>query len=1747
MKNKLPGIFENAFPGMLESDDGEAEKTKHLGFSEDFFYEIAQNATDMILHGVCTPKPRYDYISPSCLSITGYSPEEFYADNLLIMRIIHPDDVHLILDPNVPGFKAPTEPIELRMIRKDGTIIWTEHMITYKRDTEGNLLTFQVIARDITERKKADESLQQSRIFTASLLEHAPHAIVVINADTSIRYVNPAWERINGWTLSEIIGLKAPYPWWPEELKEQWMPTFLDSFKQGTGKADLPAVKKNGEIYWIQFTGTNIYKDGKVDYMVINSIDVTEQKKAEKALQDSEAKFSRAFNTSPDIMAIIRVKDYKIIEVNEAFCKVSGYSREEAIGRMPSELNIWVSDEERVKAIKTIKEQGHIFNEEFRFNTSNNGVHPMLVSLEQIMVAEEPCYIFIATDITERKKTEAALQESEEKFATVYNTSPNAISLMSVPDYKFIEANESFFRLTGYTREEIIGRTYIDLELCAKLEDQIQIGRSLEDTGHVLNKRIGCRMKSGEIRAGLFSADTVEIGGKKRCIIVITDINDQVKTEEALRSSEEKFSKAFSSSPTAICLFNIETNQFIDANDSFTRFTGYAREEAVGRTPQDLNLWVNQRELESMNEKLQKNGFIINERIHSRMKSGDISIGLFSAQTFDVGNKKHMILSITDITDQVKAEEALKESEEKFAKAFRDSPEIIVITAINDGRFVDINDSYLHATGYSREELIGSNAKQINIWANEGELNERLRILMEQGKVTNKEYEFRTKSGEIRTWLYSAELVTIGGEPCMMSASIDITERKRIEQALANEEIRRRILIEQSSDGIVILDESGKVYDVNWRFAEMLGYTMEEASRLYVWDWEKGFTRENLLEQLKNVNSDGDHFTTHHLRKDGSYIDVDISTNGASFAGQKLIFCVCRDISERNRMEKALRESEEKFSLAFNASPHMIAITDLEEGKYVEVNDSYINATGYSREELIGRTLKDINIWANQEDVTDMVRYLERGSLKNKEYRFRTKSGEIRTWLCSADIVSIGGKQRILAMAADITERKKAEEALKASELRYRSLFENMTEGFALCQMLYSDGVPVDWFYHDINPAFERITGLKGATGKKVSELIPGIKETNPELFETYGRVARSGLPENFETYVPELGIYFRISVFSPRNDYFVAVFDDVTARKNAEKALRDSEEKFSRAFNTSPISLSISRMSDGKFLDVNESFLRDKGYTREEVIGKSVKELNIWASKEQQDSLIASLKANRRVHNIQMQFRTRSGEICDGLISAELIKIGNEDCMLVLNNDITQQKQAEEQLRLLSSVTKQITDSTMITDPQFNITYMNQAAEDMFGYTFEEVKGKNLSFFNQAPPTENFRKDIREILAAGKAHSDIIPKRRKDGTVIICDCKISPMYDENGHICNLIDVQRDITRQKDIEAKLQEHKKLIDSILATMPEGVLVVDNHDRILLANKAVASILHLNSKNLKNKSLSELLPMDQYFNLHRAVTYGNTENNTLEFRYHVQDVEKIIYCVIVKMDGERTLITFSDVSREREEEEKLYLTDRLASLGEMAAGLAHELNNPLTGILTLSQLLVGSDIPQEHKEDIECIYTEAKRAAGIVKNVLLFARVKADESGRASVNETVREVLRLREYEQRSSNIKVVTELEDNLPDITIDKGQLQQVFLNMISNAEAAIKEANRPGILTVITQRVNNHVNIQFTDNGCGIKKQVMPRIFDPFFTTKEVGKGTGLGLSICYSIIVKHGGKINVKSQVNEGTTFSIKMPVAS
>jgi signal transduction histidine kinase len=448
---------------------------------------------------------------------------------------------------------------------------------------------------------------------------------------------------------------------------------------------------------------------------------------------------------------------------------------------------------------------------------------------------------------------------------------------------------------------------------------------------------------------------------------------------------------------------------------------------------------------------------------------------------------------------------------------------------------------------------------------------------------------------------------------------------------------------------------------------------------------------------------------------------------------------------------------------------------------------------------------------------------------------------------------------------------------------------------------------------------------------------------------------------------------------------------------------------------------------------------------------------------------------------------------------------------------------------------------------PELGYDYVSPSATRVTGYTPEEyfadpllpqkcILPEDLHLFGDPIPagTPPLSKPL------------VLRWRRKDGRIVWTEQFITINRNKRGEAETCLIIVRDITEQKEAEAKIQAQTQLIESILAAMPEGVLVVDSDDRVILANESVHRILHSTRRSLVNKPVTKIVPTDQLLDLYRSIKLGQKETGTLEFRYQVQDSEKIITCVATKMEAGRMLLTFTDVSSEREEEEKLYLTDRLASLGEMAAGLAHELNNPLTGILSLSQLLIDSDIPPDCREDLECINGEAKRAAGIVKNVLLFTRNNNYENGQASANEVVNDVLRLREYEEKTNNIKVVTNLQEDLPETTVGKYQLQQVFLNIILNAEAAIKDAGRPGQLAITTERVSHHINIAFTDNGCGIKKHVLHRIFDPFFTTKDIGKGTGLGLSICYGIVVKHGGKITVRTHVNEGTTFTVRLPVA-
>ena len=235
------------------------------------------------------------------------------------------------------------------------------------------------------------------------------------------------------------------------------------------------------------------------------------------------------------------------------------------------------------------------------------------------------------------------------------------------------------------------------------------------------------------------------------------------------------------------------------------------------------------------------------------------------------------------------------------------------------------------------------------------------------------------------------------------------------------------------------------------------------------------------------------------------------------------------------------------------------------------------------------------------------------------------------------------------------------------------------------------------------------------------------------------------------------------------------------------------------------------------------------------------------------------------------------------------------------------------------------------------------------------------------------------------------------------------------------------------------------------------------------------------------------------------------------------------------------------RERRLQLQLDLSTRLASLGLMVEGIAHEINNPLSSVIGFAQMLTYEDIPENTKDDVKMINENAQRVADIMKNLLTFAKQQNLQRTYINVNDIIRTNLQMRAYPLESSNITITTELYPALPSTMADATLLQQAFLNLIINAETAMKQAHGKGRLFIKTTLINDTIQISFTDDGPGINESNLIHLFDPFFSTRRVGQGTGLGLSVCYGIINEHNGQIYVQSQLGKGAVFTVELPVVA
>jgi PAS domain S-box-containing protein len=362
----------------------------------------------------------------------------------------------------------------------------------------------------------------------------------------------------------------------------------------------------------------------------------------------------------------------------------------------------------------------------------------------------------------------------------------------------------------------------------------------------------------------------------------------------------------------------------------------------------------------------------------------------------------------------------------------------------------------------------------------------------------------------------------------------------------------------------------------------------------------------------------------------------------------------------------------------------------------------------------------------------------------------------------------------------------------------------------------------------------------------------------------------------------------------------------------------------------------------------------------------------------------------------------------------------------------------------------------------------------------------------------------------------------------------------------------RDITGRKQADQALKESEKRYRALFESAAEGIIITDAETRKhKYANPAICKMLGYSQEELTNLGVSDIHPKGS---LEVVIAAFNSHAKGQETFASLPCLKKngtIIYADINAassiIDGRECNIGFfSDVTERKNLQIQLMAQDRLAAIGQLVSGVAHEINNPLTAVIGFSELLMKrTDLPEAAREDLKVVNDEAQRTAKIVQNLLTFARKQPEGKTKIQVNEQIERVIVLRAHEQKINNIRLITHFAADLPKIMGNSSQLQQVFFNVVINAEFFMVQTHQKGTLTITTERIRDFVRASIADDGPGISEDNMKQLFTPFFTNKDVGKGTGLGLAISYGIISEHGGRMWADSKFGKGATFIVELPI--
>lgn len=1567
-------------------------------------------------------------------------------------------------------------------------------------------------------------------------------------------------------------------------------------------------VRPDGEERVVCAIGEVTFDESGKPVRLIGTVqDITERKAAETEMRLMKSAIDSIVEGI--VITDAQKPDNPIIYTNAGFEKVKGYTLEEIKGQNCRFLQGAETNQRTVDEIREALKQETSFRGEI-LNYRKNGEsfwNDLSISPVFDQSGRLTNFVGVQQDISERKRTEKALHESEERFRSIVETTSEwiwAFDLQGNCSYN----NPALETILGYAPEEIVGKSFLPLMHEEEREKIQQLMPTLiADKCGWTNLVLRWYHKDGRIRYLESNAlPVLDSGGE-----VIgyrgsdRDITESRRAEEKLRQSETNLAAAqrithLGSWEVQLSDLRRINNNKVHWSDEVYRIFGYQPEQIEV----SINRYFNS--IHPDDRKYCRRAFIeavldrkdLNIEFRVILPNGSEKILHGQAEViYDERSNQPLkfIGTVQDITERKHAEEKIRERREWMRAILDGSRDGIVI---EDGSQITyINKSYEQLLGYgSPKELVGKQISDL-LPADEAERMSEYGERRLRGEEVPSLYEFKAKrkDGNLIEVEGAVSTSVIGGKKFIMTAIRDITERKRAEEALEQSERDYRTVFEQAHDAIIIFAPEGEIIlDVNRRACEIYGFSRSEFIGMSIETISK--IPANGKDRVKETLEVGEYlnFETVQSRKDGSEMSLEINASTITYQGRQAIISINRDITDRKLAEDALRllaaQIEHQHERLNNVIANVSGVVweawgspDAATQRIDFVSEYVETMLGYTVEEW----LTTPNFWLSIVHPEDKERIAREatgrfltGNGYTRQFRWVAKDGQI-VWVESQATVirdESGQSIGLRGINIDITERRRLEEErakliieLASEKARLQHIFDNSPS------FIVSLRGP-NFIFESANPSYYQLVGQRDLIGLPASEALPEL--ITQDLSEMIRRVYSTGEPF-IGNEIPvkmqpqdgsEMEQHYINFVYMPLREAdnsisgIVSYGMDVTEQMLSRIKIQESEERYRLLFENNPIPMWVFDVKTLAFLSVNNAAIQHYGYSEEEFLTMNLKDIR---PPEEIDVLLEH--TNKSFPEIDkagvFKHRNKNGTIIEVEIVSKQLIFNGKNAELVLANDVTERKKAEESIRFQAHLLNTVEQAVIATDLDGIVTYWNQFAEKLYGWTIAEAVGRNIRELTTAEMNKEQADQIMTQLSAGKSWSGEFTVRNKDGEGFPAYVSNSPVIDSDGKITGIVGVSVDITESSRAEKALRQAEDKYRTLVETSPAIIYLAEPHPpfaTIYVSPNVTRFGYPAEEWSDRPDMWVSLIHDEDRVRVLRTAENAVAQGEETDMEYRVVAKNGAIIWLhdkgrfILDEQGNKTgwQGMMIDITKTKELEEQLRQSQKLESVGRLAGGIAHDFNNMLTAINGYSELTLRKlEADNPLRRNIEEIKKAGERSALLTHQLLAFSRRQVLKPVVLDLNDAVTDTIRLL---QRliGEDVELVTELNPKTGRVNVDPGQLSQIIVNLAVNARDAMPHG---GKLTIGTSNVflmpdeaklkvgilpGAYVALSISDTGCGIDEKNRQHIFEPFFTTKEPGKGTGLGLATVYGIVQQSGGNIEIDSIVEVGTTFRIYLP---